>query len=515
MNRITPPSLFQSRRRIAPLFIGAVFLITSCSSFQTQGDFDRARSRIADGGRSAADIEKALPRIPEPLRIEAIRTVALEPGKESVGVLRRMLVAPQMKDEASQKEIVEALARKVDPEALEDVRSAVQKSPSLLSEPVATYLTSQKDEASAKILLDAVAAGRLPMTETLIRYFGEIPYEPAAFEIMEVIRSGAFINEGIGALARMKAPEIGTFLIDSAEESDNKEVRNAAVRHLYRADDRKRAIEILESILQNRLTEEEETVVAATRCSGDIDASGPLLALLKNGYVYDERLRVREAALESLARIEKSDPESVRAEMLLPEEEYLARFSVLRAGENDDTTLFLPIHLRDFREIVAATPRAATVEIAKKAPRPKARKKRAKKRKTVHRKRDRSALYKLKPEVYYRKAAQELYTLFGDDEGKKIRYSIHNALLSYSESQSGTTALLLRIYSSRYKGDEQKLRKRMDNGLHEPGILGTIVEGIQKEYPKPELAVYAFSHFFSVYRWQSQLIFEAVREGKF
>ncbi len=162
-----------------------------------------------------------------------------------------------------------------------------------------------------------------------------------------------------------------------------------------------------------------------------------------------------------------------------------------------------------------AKPRASKKRVAKKRPTKKKRSvspARPARRAPAAKKRTRKASPAASRQArrYRDRISANFRQTLGGDQAYDLELRLHNALLSYAESDSPSSQFLLRAYKKRYGGNEASLRKRMSRGLNQPGVLGAVISGVKREYDSRPLRIYALSRLFMIPRWQAEMLLTMV-----
>lgn len=107
-----------------------------------------------------------------------------------------------------------------------------------------------------------------------------------------------------------------------------------------------------------------------------------------------------------------------------------------------------------------------------------------------------------------------LENTFGSERGGKIEIRLHNALVSYSETNTNLSNFVAQAFVEKYGLNTDSAKEVMGRGLNHPGVLGIIVDKVNREYGTENMRNYALSILFDISRWEADILRQIARESR-
>lgn len=349
------------------------------------------------------------------------------------------------------------------------------------------YLISRKTEASAKIVKQALDEQRINPTKRIIVFFGEVPYTPAAPDILTGMEQGHFVESSIKALSRMKMKEYDDRILDIAGDKSHP-YHLTAIRSLPDISDQEAAGQVYHDVLQESIDDpsrkgDAEVVI---QIIGQREYESNTWEALGDYYQNSERGTTKAQALKSMAQIKKTKNAFVENEVILP----LSYIQAVMGYYLDDSPTSAPPEKKS--------------KPVKKPP--------ERKPKKVQR------IRMVKPRYsnsYREKVKSLLERQFPHGDGSMIDRKIHHALIAYSKDENSTyTAFLIRAYRTGFGTDEENARRMLAIGLYQYGAMGRIVRAVVREYDSDNMRHYMLHRMFRIKRKEAESLVNMVLRNK-
>lgn len=509
--------------------------VFACSSGVTRKDLQQQQTAVQSGDSPTIDrlYEKRDSVIPAD-RSDYVQTLSQAPAEQSSVLLRSLFDEPRY---ATQKgEILHILAARPDETNADFIRSRLNREPDLYDAELESYLLARGDRASAETILNAVQAGRATLNPRTMEFLGSNAL-PGALPVLQTAASQPDKAEpAMAAIARLGTPEASQYLIETATSADHP-ARIAAIRHLSGAAEQDRARSTLHSILKQ--SNDTRAVTAAQEALRDMGFNADSYQVLKEVYAKTTDTEVRNAAVETMATLRQVETVQLRKELGDPVNPSKDTTGLLSDADAKKNAPNLPGRDGNRGLVRAYSDTGRLTEIIQNTPvrephaRPDSEPSRRKMRRPqpapdagsdstspapVQRGPARpQRIYRLEnsnaaSEAYDRTLLHQMQGILGDD-AQAVRLRMHNALLSFSDSDSGSAHFVVRAYQRGFGIDEARAKELLKTGLHLPRSMPVILQAIQSEYSRPDMQIYALSSFFAIKRRHAELLLAAHRRG--
>lgn len=510
-----------------------LFLSSACSSGVSRKELQQQEGAVQSGDEAAIDrIYSKRGAVRPEDRSQYVETVSRAPAEQSSVLLRSLFADPAY---AAQKgDILRILAGRPDETNADFIRSRLNQEPALYTPELESFLLRRADRASAETVLNAVLAGRATLNPRTMEFLGSNALPQALPPLQSAALQPQNAEPAMAAIARLGTPGASSYLIETAGSPEHP-ARIAAIRHLSGASEQARARSLLHSILKE--DRDAKAITAAQEALRDMGYNEESYTALKEVYEKSEDAAIRNSAVETMATLRQVETVEVRKELKepVPAKPEDAKKPPLEADAKKD----VPVLPRggDKRGLVRSyNDTGRLTEIIKnrpvREPHPERDSHRGEPRR--HRQyelpvdnapvapaqRGPTRPQRLFPldnsnaasSAYDRSLLTQLQAVLGDD-AHGVRLRMHNALLSYADSDSGNARFIQRAYRKGFGVDEAKAKELMKTGLHLPRSMPVLLQAIQAEYARPDMQVYALSTFFAIKRKHAGLLLAAHRRG--
>lgn len=430
-----------------------------------------------------SEIKEKYPEMNPESKSQAIRSILEMEGEGPIRVLGEIqLMESSKKDERKE-------------ERLEQIKEGLLKRDSL---------------ASVEVLTDGVRSGVYPLDERILGQVQKLNYKPAEALIMDHLEQGRLSEAGMDAMLALGNED---YVLSVASDPSHPSWDAAMARiHRLKSADVPRALWL--SALKNATSLSDPGVRTALTLAEKSGEDPEIREILQDLYRQTNDPDLKQRLQEILAGQLDSGPEDEKDNPLF----YQGKSMVWTASPETFLSRVTGEEIQQLAsELEANRPGEGSENLTDKKARqpvPEApRSYRSKSKTPIAAKSYRGfRSRKFSSSRAYRKTVSSLLAeTMGASRGYSLEGRIHNALRSYSESDSSMSQFLIRSYRKNYKSDDASAVERMGRGLNEPGSLGAIVRNVQKEYRGSQMQTYVVTRMFDIPVWQAQLLMEVVR----
>lgn len=374
------------------------------------------------------------------------------------------------------------------------IKKEIVSNPNLYNAKIKQKLFDSSSKNSAELLLNLIYLNQEKLDPEIIYFFRKTKYEDAIPILIYTIELNQFVEECFSAIADIPTEEAQKYLINSASDYEYP-YRNIALSYLYKIDQKETAYAIYKSILMNPSRESTTTLLITIRSLQEIvpylndDQKKELIKIL-NPLLTNKTLEEPINTLLSLLRtITQQETTQKNTEQ-----------------ETKDNQTFEPKPtLEQKKEEKKPIPEISKIEVPKKQMQES--KNKMTKQDTQPKKHLSKAFYS---QQYAQKVTTNLKKLFPEDY-KQTQLNIHNAFITYSNSNSERSNFVKNAYKQCYKTEkDEDIQALLKQGLFIHQSLYCVLVYTKNQYPRKDLQIYALTQFFAIKRSHATKIVENI-----
>jgi hypothetical protein len=374
------------------------------------------------------------------------------------------------------------------------IKKEIVSNPNLYNAKIKQKLLDSSSKNSAELLLNLIYLNQEKLDPEIIYFFRKTKYEDAISILIYTIESNQFVEECFSAIADIPTEEAQKYLINSASDYEYP-YRNIALSYLYKIDQKETAYAIYKSILMNPSRESTTTLLITIRSLQEIvpylndDQKKELIKIL-NPLLTNKTL---EEPINTLLSIIRTITQQETTQKTTEQE------------TKDNQTFEPKPTLEQKKEEKKPIPEISKIEVPKKQMQES--KNKMTKQDTQPKKHLSKAFYS---QQYAQKVTTNLKKLFPEDY-KQTQLNIHNAFITYSNSNSERSNFVKNAYKQCYKTEkDEDIQALLKQGLFIHQSLYCVLVYTKNQYPRKDLQIYALTQFFAIKRSHATKIVENI-----
>jgi hypothetical protein len=374
------------------------------------------------------------------------------------------------------------------------IKKEIVSNPNLYNAKIKQKLLDSSSKNSAELLLNLIYLNQEKLDPEIIYFFRKTKYEDAIPILIYTIESNQFVEECFSAIADIPTEEAQKYLINSASDYEYP-YRNIALSYLYKIDQKETAYAIYKSILMNPSKESTTTLLVTIRSLQEIvpylndDQKKELIKII-NPLLTNKTL---EEPINTLLSLLKTITQQETTQKTTEQE------------TKDNQTFEPKPTLEQKKEEKKPIPEISKIEVPKKQMQES--KNKMTKQDTQPKKHLSKAFYS---QQYAQKVTTNLKKLFPEDY-KQTQLNIHNAFITYSNSNSERSNFVKNAYKQCYKTEkDEDIQALLKQGLFIHQSLYCVLVYTKNQYPRKDLQIYALTQFFAIKRSHATKIVENI-----
>lgn len=417
------------------------------------------------------------------------------------------------------------------PEVFEFVQNEVLKNPELYDLNLKQKLLRMKDQKSAKLLLDLIYIEKETLDPDIIYLFKNTSYVDSVPILVQSIEDNKFVEESIVALSSIPSEDAETYIINLASDYQNP-YRNIALSHIVNIDNKDLAYSIYKDILINKRMQNDITITTTLNSLKKLipylnqNQKQELKEILKTLPLQHKQLSMELLALLYTKENEENNQNNVNLEEkkqtqelnqnqekineIIKDEQNTSdtKKTVIQSKQNKDNQNYLYNIENSRKEKEPILKKEQTIKTSEKD---KIRIQTNNTKKPIENKKTQvqktNSQYSTK---YVQRISSNMRKLFPENSAE-IRKKIHNALLTYSKSNSDRAKFVQSAYKQFYKiKSDEEVKELLKQGLFINQSFYAVLFYIQDQYKRKDLQVFVLQELFLIKRVESKKIIDNV-----
>ncbi len=423
------------------------------------------------------------------------------------------------------------------PEVFDFVQREVLKNPELYDLKLKQKLLRMNDQKSAKFLLDLIYIEKETLDPDIIYLFRNTSYEDSIPILVQSIEDNKFVEESIVAISSIPSEDAETYLINLASDYQNPH-RNLALSHIVNIQNKELAYSIYKDILVNLKLNNEITITTTLNSLKKMvpylnqNQKKELKDLLKTLPTRYKQLSEQVASLlqeegnvnnltnlnlEVQKQIQDVNSNEQKVDYIVNDNKIINDFDVY-----DTKKIAIKIKQKKDNENIKKNNNLENIKkqddsIIKKEQTPNTPKKDKNPNQTNDTKKPneskKTQIQKTNPQYstkYVQRISSNMKKLFPENS-TEIQKKIHNALLTYSKSNSDRAKFVQSAYKQFYNSkSDDEVKELLKQGLFTNQSLYAVLYYIKDQYKRKDLQVFALQELFLLKRIESKNIIDNI-----